>query len=179
MNGQLTDFDNDRPNWTSHWSVPLAFVWHWSAIFMGVSILRRFFDCLLLCVGFSGDKRTGQMGVGAATNQRQFWSAFFSPLRAGLMRLRPEVPFFIVIWWFSEKVACLKEWKISGYYKVTTNLPHVSMASNEATLVENAVSKLYYLQFMTHSKFLRLHFQPFGSSPTTLSRAERGTSHVT
>jgi len=25
----------------------------------------------------------------------------------------------------------------------------------------------------THSKFLRLHFQPFGSTPTTLSPAER------
>ena len=30
-----------------------------------------------------------------------------------------------------------------------------------------------------HSKILRLHFQPFGSTPTTLSRAERGASHVT
>jgi len=26
---------------------------------------------------------------------------------------------------------------------------------------------------VTHTKFLRLHFQPFGSTPTTLSRAER------
>ena len=30
-----------------------------------------------------------------------------------------------------------------------------------------------------HSKFFRLHFQPFGSTSTTLSRAERGTSHKT
>jgi len=30
-----------------------------------------------------------------------------------------------------------------------------------------------------HSEFLRMHFQPFGSTPTTLSQAERGKSHVT
>jgi len=35
------------------------------------------------------------------------------------------------------------------------------------------------LNEITYSKFLRLHFQPYGSTPTTLSRAERGTSHVT
>jgi len=30
-----------------------------------------------------------------------------------------------------------------------------------------------------HSTFIRLHFQPLGSTPTTLSQTERGTSHVT
>jgi len=33
--------------------------------------------------------------------------------------------------------------------------------------------------FTLHSKFLRLHFELFGLTPTTLSRAERGTSHIT
>ena len=32
---------------------------------------------------------------------------------------------------------------------------------------------------LLHSKFLRLHFEPFGLNPTTSSRAERGTSHIT
>jgi len=39
---------------------------------------------------------------------------------------------------------------------------------------------LYFdLVLQAHSKFLRLHFEHFGSTPTTLSRAERGTSRIT
>jgi len=33
--------------------------------------------------------------------------------------------------------------------------------------------------FNVYTKFLRLYFEPFGSTPTMLSQAERGTSHIT
>ena len=49
--------------------------------------------------------------------------------------------------------------------------------TNWVTRRECLVKKCLHLN--THSKFLRLHFQPFDSTPTTLSQAERGTSHVT
>jgi len=42
-----------------------------------------------------------------------------------------------------------------------------------------AEATLRYFFGLSYTKFLRLHFEPFGSTPTPLSRAERGTSNVT
>jgi len=50
--------------------------------------------------------------------------------------------------------------------------------THERLKYEYDVSKVEFSISM-HSNYLRLHFQPFGSTPTTLSLAERGTSLVT